>query len=253
MTQIHTQFALSISTAHLVALARFSETCSEGRGYDVSKDTMENLAKIGLVRRVAGRLYEITEVGETVLATQRPAPVFGDLTPEQIADCTPATALILKGEGQAPRVAMTYAETKLFISNILGAVPSPSVPEVISVTTEDSEYRKALQKTIPPMDSAGVSRWWFSLGYRAGMALSLPVQEPVEGDLLPAIGSKVFIHLNSLDKWVEHTVSGYYAWKDLGSSPDLHRVCVRVLDSKGYPNARSLSEIRTEAPASSEA
>lgn len=68
--------------------------------------------------------------------------------------------------------------------------------------------------------------------------------EPVEGDLLPPVGSKVLIHLASPDAWVEHTVAGYYVWGDLGGNKHLHRVFVRVVSNSGYPNARMLHEVR---------
>lgn len=68
--------------------------------------------------------------------------------------------------------------------------------------------------------------------------------QPVEGDLLPPVGSKVLIHLASLDEWVERTVTGYYVWGDLGGSKHLHRVFVRVVSESGYPNARMLHEVR---------
>lgn len=67
---------------------------------------------------------------------------------------------------------------------------------------------------------------------------------PVGGDLLPLIGSKVLIHLAREDAWVEHTVAGYYAWPNLRDDPNVHRVVVRVRDSQGYLNARSLKDIR---------
>lgn len=68
--------------------------------------------------------------------------------------------------------------------------------------------------------------------------------DPVEGDLLPAIGEKVLIHLSSSDSWVEHRVVGYYVWGDLGRNTGLHRVFVRVVDSDGLPNARLLRDVR---------
>ena len=71
-----------------------------------------------------------------------------------------------------------------------------------------------------------------------------PEPEPVEGDLLPAIGEEVLIHLASLDAWVPHTVTGYYAWGDHGGNSSLHRVFVRVVDAAGYPNARLLRDVR---------
>lgn len=66
----------------------------------------------------------------------------------------------------------------------------------------------------------------------------------VDGDLLPAIGEKVLIHLNSSDSWVEHRVVGYYVRGDLGRNTGFHRVFVRVVDSNGYLNARLLQDVR---------
>ena len=70
---------------------------------------------------------------------------------------------------------------------------------------------------------------------------------PVNGDQLPAINSKVLIHLSSCDAWVEHTVVGYYAWEDLGANEYLHRVFVRVRDADGYINARLSKDVRSAA------
>ena len=78
-------------------------------------------------------------------------------------------------------------------------------------------------------------------------AISLP---PVEGDILPAVGSKVLIHLASQDAWVEHTVAGYYVWPNHGLAPRVFRVFVRVRDADGYLNARSLEDIRYPETAS---
>jgi hypothetical protein len=76
--------------------------------------------------------------------------------------------------------------------------------------------------------------------------------EPVEGDLLPPVGSKVLIHLARQDAWVEHTVVGYYVWGALShqvkdGEKDAHRVFVRVKDANGYLNARLLSGVRAAA------
>lgn len=71
--------------------------------------------------------------------------------------------------------------------------------------------------------------------------------DPVNGDQLPAINSKVLIHLSSCDAWVEHTVVGYYAWEDLGANEYLHRVFIRVRDADGYLNARLLKDVRSAA------
>lgn len=62
---------------------------------------------------------------------------------------------------------------------------------------------------------------------------------PVEGDVLPAIGSKVLIHLASSDSWAEHEVVGYYVWEAINdlAKPRHHRVFVRVRDADGILNA----------------
>lgn len=77
------------------------------------------------------------------------------------------------------------------------------------------------------------------------LAAAEPVAlEPVEGDLLPAIGDTVLIHLSRPDGWFPHRVVGYYAWGDLSGSKHLYRVFVRVVDAEGYTNARPLDAIR---------
>jgi hypothetical protein len=68
---------------------------------------------------------------------------------------------------------------------------------------------------------------------------------PVEGDLLPQVGSKVLIYLASQEGWVEHTVVGYYVWGGLdGREERMHRVFVRVVDADGILNARMLRDVR---------
>ena len=59
--------------AAIAALKRFEETCSDGEGYDVPKDTMQCLQEIGLVYRMRGSVYCITDFGQHVLAAA-PAP-----------------------------------------------------------------------------------------------------------------------------------------------------------------------------------
>lgn len=44
-------------------LLRFCETSADNEGYDVPKARMAHLAQLGLVRRVSGSIYEITEFG----------------------------------------------------------------------------------------------------------------------------------------------------------------------------------------------
>lgn len=42
---------------------RFYDTCEDGQGYDVPKDRMKALARIGLVRSLGFGRYELTDVG----------------------------------------------------------------------------------------------------------------------------------------------------------------------------------------------
>ena len=51
----------------ITALKRFEETCTDNEGYDVPKDTMRNLAAIGLIYRTYGDMYCITDFGQHIL------------------------------------------------------------------------------------------------------------------------------------------------------------------------------------------
>jgi hypothetical protein len=75
--------------------------------------------------------------------------------------------------------------------------------------------------------------------------------DPVHGDVLPPIGSKVCIELGS-SGWDEQTVTGYYVWPSHGLDKNVHRVFVRVKDAEGTPNARLLADVRTSAQATSQ-
>jgi len=78
-------------------------------------------------------------------------------------------------------------------------------------------------------------------------AVLVPTHEaldPVDGDLLPRIGSEVLIHLARQNEWVKHTVAGYYVWGDHKGDPWLQRVFVRVRSEGGHLNARMLCEVR---------
>jgi len=69
--------------------------------------------------------------------------------------------------------------------------------------------------------------------------------DPVDGDLLPSVGSTIFIELASSKTWEPHTVTGYYVWGDLGGDEYLNRVFVRCISKQGYSNARMLRDIKT--------
>lgn len=53
--------------------------------------------------------------------------------------------------------------------------------------------------------------------------------EPVVGDVLPPVGSDVLIRHGRDDDEHICTVTGYYAWPDLGGNKSLHRVFVRLV------------------------
>lgn len=68
---------------------------------------------------------------------------------------------------------------------------------------------------------------------------------PVPGDLLPAIGSRVFIRHGRDNSAHACTVVGYYVWPAVtgGTASDYHRVFVRlVYEGTTLVNARMLSE-----------
>ena len=48
----------------LEALIRFNETCEDGEGYDLSKDKMDRLVELGVVRKIRGSIREITSLGQ---------------------------------------------------------------------------------------------------------------------------------------------------------------------------------------------
>lgn len=73
-------------------------------------------------------------------------------------------------------------------------------------------------------------------------ALTKAAISRVDGDRLPALGTKVKIHLGRQDAWIEHVVVGYYVWPGLKGSG--WRVFVRVRDAAGYLNARNLEDVR---------
>ena len=123
--------------------------------------------------------------------------------------------------------------------------PQPAVPVVSDDILIEREYERVMGQHLRPQDRAGVLKVC-----RAILALRPAVEPmtlpPVEGDVLPAIGSKVLIHLASSDLWVEHEVVGYYVWEAINelAKPRHHRVFVRVRDTDGILNARHICDLR---------
>lgn len=62
-----------------------------------------------------------------------------------------------------------------------------------------------------------------------GKPKTAPVMEPVLSDVLPSIGSRVFIRHRRDNDAHACIVTGYYAWEDDGGNPMLHRVFVRLV------------------------
>ena len=54
------------------ALERFTETCDDGEGYDVTKHMMQRLAQIGVVHHTSGGVYSTTEFGRWVIDAAPP-------------------------------------------------------------------------------------------------------------------------------------------------------------------------------------
>jgi hypothetical protein len=62
----------AISHDERAHLERFQECCEDGAQYDVPPQMMKRLAEIGLVRRVTGSIYEITEFGRATVRAATP-------------------------------------------------------------------------------------------------------------------------------------------------------------------------------------
>lgn len=74
--------------------------------------------------------------------------------------------------------------------------------------------------------------------------------EPVHGDVLPPVGSRVYIRHGRAPGAHACTVTGYYAWGDLGGDKRLHRVFVRlVYEGTDTQQARMLCDCHPTAEA----
>jgi hypothetical protein len=72
---------------------------------------------------------------------------------------------------------------------------------------------------------------------------AVPKLEPVHGDVLPPMGSRVYIRHGRDDNAHPCIVVGYYAWPDRHGNKSLHRVFVRVVyEGTDTQNARFLHE-----------
>lgn len=74
--------------------------------------------------------------------------------------------------------------------------------------------------------------------------------EPVHGDVLPPVGSRVYIRHGRDNDAHACTVTGYYAWGDLGGDKRLHRVFVQlVYEGTDRQQARMLCDCYPTAEA----
>lgn len=103
-----------------------------------------------------------------------------------------------------------------------------------------ADRRSQLFTQLVHLQDEGIRQALIQLGWTPPETKPLP---PVEGDVLPAIGSTVLIHLARSDSWVPHKVVGYYVWPPLKPGGGW-RVNVRVENRNGYLNARPLEDVR---------
>lgn len=75
-----TGWQLDIDPETISDLLHFEETCLDNEDYDVPKDRVENLASIGLVSKVSGSVYEITDFGRVVAQKSARSIVFSQNT-----------------------------------------------------------------------------------------------------------------------------------------------------------------------------
>lgn len=70
-------------------ILRFYDTCEDGQGYDVPKERMKSLARLGLIRPTGFSRYEITDAGNAVIEGLRVAPSLESLNKcgVQVVDC----------------------------------------------------------------------------------------------------------------------------------------------------------------------
>jgi len=145
-----------------------------------------------------------------------------------------------------------YLRRNLILANAEGAVANskhllskirslPYLPQWLIKSVAGIQERA--EKTIPDL-----VKWRNS-------AYDNPYFVNPEGNMLPPIGSTVWIHLNSMRAWMPHKVVGYYVLENLNDSDILHyRVFIQVKDVTNdndaviSDNARLLHEVRLVNP-----
>lgn len=119
----------------------------------------------------------------------------------------------------------------------------PGTQKVVSLGTANLHHQVAKAQGYPIASVELFDRAPLQAQLAPLAALTKAAIDRVDGDRLPALGTKVKIHLARADAWVEHTVVGYYVWPAQTGSG--WRVFIRVRDAAGYLNARNLEDVRS--------
>lgn len=113
----------------------------------------------------------------------------------------------------------------------------PSVSDLLTLAVECGLVR--MSKVMDPDLQDALE----AFARRLAAATAPAALDPVHGDVLPAVGSRVFIRHGRDDDAHACIVTGYYAWPALGGVKHLHRVFVRlVYEGTDTANARLLDE-----------
>lgn len=149
-------------------------------------------------------------------------------------------------DGQEPKVRYTHCASRQAVRY---ASSKPEVLHKISAFEAENEaHHKRLAQEL---------RARFDANMQAFLSNGL-TPDPVRadglsreaGDVLPEVGSTVYILHGRDDEAHACTVTGYYAWPDLKKDPNLHRVFVRmVYQGTAIANARLLSDCYPSAEA----
>ena len=116
-----------------------------------------------------------------------------------------------------------------------------SVPEHVMEPLQRLIENGASLGSASAEDALVVARW-----VRAQNTAPVSVPDPIHGDVLPPVGSTVWILHGRDDNAHACVVTGYYAWPDLGGDKSLHRVFVRLnYCGTTTPNARMLCDVWT--------
>jgi hypothetical protein len=99
VTMPHKTFELTVNLTEQQEkdLLRFHETTEDGQGYDVPKDRMKSLARVGLIRSLNFSRYEFTDIGISVVERLIAQPLSGTLDERMKAANMLSVAHVLAG------------------------------------------------------------------------------------------------------------------------------------------------------------